>query len=71
MSWSNLVFLIGGILIGYGIWFLKDWLEWRNAATIEGEFDPPIVIPPGESVTLGIGIEVHEEQEQTETPEPT
>ena len=34
---------------------------WRSATVIEGTFDPPIVIPAGESVSFGIKFAVEEE----------
>jgi len=57
----NILCFAGGLLVGYGIWWFRNWLMWRSATVIEGTFDPPIVIPAGESVSFGIKFAVEEE----------
>ncbi len=66
MTLVNAIWGIGGIVVGIIIRQAIEMIRWHFAYTVEHTFETPIVIPPGESVEIGIGLEIVEEKVEIE-----
>jgi len=67
MALSNVIFFLAGLVVGFIFYCMIDRIRWRVAPSIGdesdsqiviagGEFDPPIVLAPGESVKVEIQL---------------